>query len=70
MRENGCKTVSQPVLPQVHNHPLWDLWESTMDLCLSNMLHLVADRSSVIQMGRFDYFTNTSLKHNCKLLNF
>ena len=30
-----CSVVSHPPLPPMHDHPLWEVWDHTVDLCLA-----------------------------------
>uniref|UniRef100_A0A914DRW0 Raptor N-terminal CASPase-like domain-containing protein n=1 Tax=Acrobeloides nanus TaxID=290746 RepID=A0A914DRW0_9BILA len=64
MGENNCKVVSQPELPSVFNHPLWEYWEYTLDLCLNNMYNMLVPKLNIIQVNRIDCFVKTSLKHS------
>ncbi|KAM0789021.1 hypothetical protein ACM66B_003087 [Microbotryomycetes sp. NB124-2] len=37
MRFYECTPISVPVLPQTHNHPLWDSWDLAVDMCLAQL---------------------------------
>ncbi len=65
MWENGCRVVSQPALPSVTNHPLWDYWDYTLDIVLTNLHTLLTHKGSLFQLSRNDFFRPTSMKHNC-----
>ncbi|KAL3088765.1 hypothetical protein niasHT_027908 [Heterodera trifolii] len=65
MRENGCHVVSTPQLPPVHDHPLWEYWDYTLDMCLTNLYNLLQPKQGYIQFTRSDCFVATpSLKHH------
>ena len=32
-----CTVVSSPTLPDAHAHPLWAVWDHTVDLCLAQL---------------------------------
>jgi hypothetical protein len=66
MRENGCHVVSQPALPSVFAHPLWDYWDHTLDIVLANMHTLLAQKNGLLQLSRSDFFLLSPLKHNCE----
>jgi regulatory associated protein of mTOR len=42
MREYNCHPISDPGLPETHNHPMWEAWDLAVDQCLSQMPDIVA----------------------------
>uniref|UniRef100_A0A183C0Q3 Raptor_N domain-containing protein n=1 Tax=Globodera pallida TaxID=36090 RepID=A0A183C0Q3_GLOPA len=65
MRENGCRVVSTPELPPVHDHPLWEYWDYTLDMCLTNLYNLLQPKQGCIQFTRNDCFVAApTLRHN------
>ncbi|TKR72947.1 hypothetical protein L596_020326 [Steinernema carpocapsae] len=80
MRDNGCHVVSQPALPPVHDHPLWEAWDYTVDLFLNHLMHLrrkgKENKADMLEMvgvkqlysypieSVYNAFTLTSLRHN------
>ena len=41
MKSNDCTPVSQPKLPDTHQHPMWEAWDLAVDICLSQVTLLV-----------------------------
>uniref|UniRef100_A0A914X4V9 Raptor N-terminal CASPase-like domain-containing protein n=1 Tax=Plectus sambesii TaxID=2011161 RepID=A0A914X4V9_9BILA len=37
MRAHNCRPLSSPSLPATADHPLWESWDYTLDLCLSHL---------------------------------
>lgn len=37
MRSYNCHPISNPLLPETHNHPMWDAWDLAVDQCLNQM---------------------------------
>ncbi|KAK9448129.1 raptor N-terminal caspase like domain-containing protein [Limtongia smithiae] len=37
MRVFKCHPISQPALPDTHNHPLWECWDLALDQCIAQM---------------------------------
>ena len=37
MKSNDCTPVSQPKLPDTHQHPMWEAWDLAVDICLSQV---------------------------------
>uniref|UniRef100_A0A0R3RZM9 WD_REPEATS_REGION domain-containing protein n=1 Tax=Elaeophora elaphi TaxID=1147741 RepID=A0A0R3RZM9_9BILA len=57
MRENQCHVVSCPSLPSVHSHPLWDAWDYTIDLCLSQMQGFTIPKQKLWSVAKEIYFS-------------
>jgi regulator-associated protein of mTOR len=64
MRDHGCRVVSSPVLPPVYDHPLWDYWEYTIELCLINMYNQKHKPASALHFSHNDCFRETTLYHS------
>lgn len=57
--------VSEPKLPSLHDHPLWDAWDFTLDHCLDRMHGAALQNSNVLwSLGKELYFVRTSLRYN------
>jgi len=41
MRAYNCHPISNPPLPETHNHPMWDAWDLAVDQCLNQMPDVV-----------------------------
>lgn len=67
MRANQCHVVSRPALPSVYDHPLWDAWDYTLDLCLSQMYESTFPTNKLWALGKEIYFTRSSMRYNSKL---
>jgi regulator-associated protein of mTOR len=37
LRSVDCTPVSNPPLPNTHQHPMWDAWDMAVDMCLSQL---------------------------------
>ncbi|XP_065846422.1 regulatory-associated protein of mTOR-like isoform X2 [Oscarella lobularis] len=46
MRSYHCVPVTTPSLPETHNHPLWQSWDLSVDLCLSQLPSLLEGNST------------------------
>lgn len=64
MRANQCHVVSRPALPSVYDHPLWDAWDYTLDLCLSQMYESTFPTNKLWALGKEIYFTRSSMRYN------
>jgi hypothetical protein len=43
LRESGCTPMTYPALSEeAHLHPMWEVWEYTVDKCVSQLPHLLA----------------------------
>ncbi|VDO52578.1 unnamed protein product [Brugia timori] len=65
MRENQCHVVSRPSLPSVHSHPLWDAWDYTIDLCLSQIQGFTTPKQKLWSVAKEIYFSRSSVRHEC-----
>ncbi|KAK6112160.1 Raptor N-terminal CASPase like domain family protein [Brugia pahangi] len=63
MRENQCHVVSRPSLPSVHSHPLWDAWDYTIDLCLSQIQGFTTPKQKLWSVAKEIYFSRSSVRH-------
>jgi hypothetical protein len=69
MAENNCHVVSQPVLPSVFSHPLWNHWEYTIDVYLNNITQVREPKQNVYIWGRNEFFNQTSFRNSCKSIS-
>ncbi|KAG5502790.1 hypothetical protein JKF63_04558 [Porcisia hertigi] len=57
LRESGCTPMTYPPLSEeAHLHPMWELWEYTVDKCVSQLPRLLAatrDASAVYEPSSF-----------------
>ena len=37
MKANDCTPISQPKLPDTHQHQMWTAWDLALDICLSQL---------------------------------
>ncbi|GMT33590.1 hypothetical protein PFISCL1PPCAC_24887 [Pristionchus fissidentatus] len=69
MRAYGCGVVSCPRLPSTADHPLWESWEYTIDLCISHLIsQMNGDIALICPLGR-DYFAKSNLMQLHTLLD-
>ncbi|GMT03406.1 hypothetical protein PENTCL1PPCAC_25580 [Pristionchus entomophagus] len=65
----GCNVVSCPRLPSTADHPLWESWEYTIDLCISHLIsQMNGEENIVCPLGR-DYFFKSNLMQLNTLLD-
>lgn len=50
MPEAGCHPISDPPLPDVSSHPMWDSWEFAIDQILGQMLEKKESEPAVVDM--------------------
>jgi len=53
MRSYSCTPISSPKLPSTHQHPMWQAWDYTLDLCLSQLPGILKDGASYRQSSFF-----------------
>ena len=41
MKANDCTPISQPKLPDTHQHQMWTAWDLALDICLSQLQALM-----------------------------
>lgn len=46
MHSVNCTPVSFPKLPPTHQHPMWQAWDLTLDICLTQLPDLIDDPSA------------------------
>ncbi|KAF8382617.1 daf-15 [Pristionchus pacificus] len=69
MAAYGCTVVSHPRLPSTADHPLWESWEYTIDLCISHLIsQMNGDVLMICPLGR-DYFIKSKLMQLNTLLD-
>ncbi|GMR33494.1 hypothetical protein PMAYCL1PPCAC_03689 [Pristionchus mayeri] len=65
----GCNVVSCPRLPSTADHPLWESWDYTIDLCISHLIsQMTTDQNVICPLGR-DYFIKSNLMQLNTLLD-
>ncbi|KAJ3257439.1 hypothetical protein HK103_004514 [Boothiomyces macroporosus] len=47
MRHYNCIPMSSPVLPDTHQHPMWEAWDLAADHYLAQLPHLLSNNSQV-----------------------
>ena len=47
MRDAGCVPVTHPPLPETHHHPLWEVWELSLESVLSQLPKMLNDDLTV-----------------------
>lgn len=59
MRANGCHPMSAPSLPETHNHPLWQAWDLTIEMVLSQLPAMIAaeEGGPPYEYRHSDFFT-------------
>lgn len=45
MRTYDCTPVSHPKLPKTYHHPMWRAWDMVVDLCLSQLVDVLEEKS-------------------------
>ena len=53
MRSFNCAPVSSPKLPPTHQHPMWQAWDHTLDLCLSQLPAILKEGAAYKQSSFF-----------------
>jgi regulator-associated protein of mTOR len=54
MKSLDCNPVSHPALPSTHEHPLWQSWDLALDMCISQLPHIVNnDHRDFVSCGFF-----------------
>lgn len=53
MRLYHCIPVSNPSLPNTHEHPLWAAWEHALDVCLSQLPAIFSNSAEYIHSSFF-----------------
>lgn len=43
MKSLDCTPVSHPALPSTHEHPLWQAWDLALDMCITQLPHVVGN---------------------------
>ncbi|VDN06650.1 unnamed protein product [Thelazia callipaeda] len=63
MHDNHCHVVSLPALPSLHGHPLWEAWDYTIDLCLSQIHGFTIPKQNLWCVAKEIYFSRSSVRH-------
>ncbi|XP_062197117.1 regulatory-associated protein of TOR 1-like isoform X2 [Phragmites australis] len=53
MRSANCSPISFPLLPQTHQHHMWDAWDMAAEICLSKLPQSIADPNAEFQPSPF-----------------
>jgi len=54
MKSNDCTPVSQPKLPDTHQHPMWEAWDLAVDISLSQLKNILAEDRSYVPSSFFE----------------
>jgi regulatory associated protein of mTOR len=57
MRNFNCHPVSDPVLPQTNQHPMWEAWDLAADHCLSQLPSLL-DSTKTVEYKLSTFFSD------------
>lgn len=69
LRANGCQPVSSPALPVLAEHPLWNAWDHSLDVCLSYLRSQNNNGDKTVQQAARDLtLSRTTLKQQRKQL--
>ena len=47
MKSLYCTPVSHPALPSTHEHPLWQSWDLALDMCISQLPHILTNTGGI-----------------------
>jgi len=53
MRSYNCTPVSSPHLPMTCHHPMWQAWDLTVDICLTQLPGLLSDDATLYRHSSF-----------------
>ena len=56
MRAHNCHPMTQPALPETHNHPLWQAWDFAIEMVLTQLPALIASEEGG---PRYEYVHST-----------
>ncbi|XP_045477385.1 regulatory-associated protein of mTOR isoform X1 [Harmonia axyridis] len=54
MKSYDCSPVSSPRLPPTHEHPMWDAWDYTLDLALSQLQNILYNKIEFTHLPFFE----------------
>jgi regulatory associated protein of mTOR len=53
MKSLRCTPVSHPAMPSTHDHPLWESWDLALDMCISQLPHILSNKRDFISCDFF-----------------
>merc|ERR1719192_897115 len=54
MKANDCTPISQPKLPDTHQHPMWEAWDLALDICLSQLKGILEEDRVYVPSSFFE----------------
>jgi regulator-associated protein of mTOR len=54
MKSNDCTPVSQPKLPDTHQHSMWEAWDLAVDISLSQLKNILAEDRAYVPSSFFE----------------
>jgi regulator-associated protein of mTOR len=57
MKSLDCTPVSHPALPPTNEHPLWQSWDLALDMCISQLPHIINGNGEQKDFQSCGFFT-------------
>merc|ERR1719447_1444484 len=54
MKANDCTPISQPKLPDTHQHQMWTAWDLALDICLSQLQGILEEDKTYVPSSFFE----------------